>query len=84
MQIVCQESLYRIGLCCSWQGIQKKWKNTAILSDNYNFVPAGVKTYGAYGPQGIKLIKQIGKKIQEATDDKLSTFLLYVCHPVIC
>ena len=37
------------------------------LSDNYRFVPVGAKTYGAYGPQGIKLIKQIGKKIQEAT-----------------
>ena len=52
----------------------KNWKNTAILSDNYHFVPAGVKTYGVYGPQGIK---QIGKKIQEATDEKLSAFLLY-------
>ena len=65
-------------------GKTKKWKNTAILSDNYHFLPAGVKTYGAYSPQGIRLIKKIGKKIQEATDEKLSTFLSYVCHPVIC
>ena len=56
---------------------QPKWKNIAILSDNYNFVPVGVETYGAYGPQGIKLVKQIGKKIQDATDEKLSTFFFY-------
>ena len=37
----------------------------------------GVETYGAYGPQGIKLVKQIGKKIQEATGEKLSTFFLF-------
>ena len=34
-------------------------------------------TYGAYGPQGIKLVKQIGKKIQDATGEKLSTFYLF-------
>ena len=32
------------------------------LSDNYHFVPVGVETYGTYSPQGIKLVKQIGKK----------------------
>ena len=37
----------------------------------------GIETYGAYGPQGIKLVKQIGKKIQEATGEKLSTFYLF-------
>ena len=33
--------------------------------------------YGAYSPQGIKLVKQIGKKIQDATGEKLSTFYLF-------
>ena len=42
----------------------------------YHFVPVGIETYGAYGPQGIKLVKQIGKKIQDATGEKLSTFYL--------
>ena len=32
---------------------------------------------GAYGPQGIKLVKQIGKKIQDSTSEKLSTFYLF-------
>ena len=36
----------------------------------------GIETYGAYGPRGIKLVKQIGKKIQ-ATGEKLSTFYLF-------
>jgi hypothetical protein len=36
----------------------------------------GIETYGAYGPQGIKLVKQIDKKIQDASGEKLSTFYL--------
>ena len=35
----------------------------------------GLRLYGAYGPQSIKLAKQIGEKIQEATGEKLSTCL---------
>ena len=42
----------------------------------FHFVPVGIETFGAYGPQASKLIKQIGKKIQEATGEKLSTFYL--------
>ena len=55
----------------------KKVEKYSNLSDNYHFVPVGVETYGAYGPQGIKPVKQIGKKIQEATGGKLSTFFLF-------
>ena len=36
----------------------------------------GVETYGAYSPQGIKLVKQTGKKIQDTTSELLSTFYL--------
>ena len=39
-------------------------------------MPVRIETYVAYGPQAMKLIKQIGKKIQEATGEKLSTFYL--------
>ena len=53
----------------------KKVLKYSILSD-YHFVPVGIETYGAYGPQAIKLINQIGKKIQEATGEKQSTFYL--------
>ena len=41
-----------------------------------NDMPVGIETYGVYGPKGLKLIKQIGKKIQEATGEKLFTFYL--------
>ena len=44
------------------------------MSDNHHFVAVGVETYGAYGPQGIKLVKQIGKKNQDTTGEKFSTF----------
>ena len=41
-------------------------KPNLLLPDNiipnYHFVPVGIETYGPYGPQGIKLVKQIGKK----------------------
>ena len=43
------------------------------LTDNYYFLLIGVKTYGAYGPQGIKLVKQIGKKHQRVYLLKKST-----------
>ena len=39
-----------------------------------------IETYGAYGPQGpqrYKLVKQISKKIQDATGENLSTFYLF-------
>ena len=36
----------------------------------------GVETYDAFGPQGLKLLKQIGKKICEATGEKRSTYFL--------
>merc|ERR1712086_586205 len=55
----------------------KKVDKYSNLSDYYHFVPVGIETYGAYGPQGIKLVKQIGKKIQDATGEKLSTFYLF-------
>jgi hypothetical protein len=55
----------------------KKVDKYSNLSDYYHFVPVGIETYGAYGPQGIKLVKQIGIKIQEATGEKLSTFYLF-------
>ena len=37
----------------------------------------GIETYDAYGAQGIKLVKKIDKKIQDATGEKLSTFYLF-------
>ena len=60
----------------------KKVEKYSNLSDYYHFVPVDIETYGAYGPQGIKLFKQIGKKIQDATGEKLSTFYLFQNIPM--
>ena len=43
---------------------------------NYHFVPIAVETFGAWGSQGLKLIKEIGRKIQDVTGEKRSTFYL--------
>ena len=39
-------------------------------------VPIATETYGAWGPQGLKLVKEIGKKIRELTYEKRSTYFL--------
>ena len=43
---------------------------------NYHFVPVAVETFGAWGSQGLKLMKEIGRKIREVTGEKRSTFFL--------
>ena len=44
---------------------------------NYHFEPIAVETFGAWGPQGRKLIKEIGKRVQEVTKEKRSTSYLF-------
>ena len=44
---------------------------------NYHFVPVAVETFGAWGSQGLNLIKEIGKRIHEVTGEKKSTFYLF-------
>ena len=38
-------------------------------------MPVRIETYGIYGPQAVKLIKQIGKKIQEAEKKYFPLFI---------
>ena len=40
-------------------------------------VPIAVETFGAWGPEGLQLIKNIGKKIQDLTGEKRATFYLF-------
>ena len=51
----------------------KNHPHQTFMVQVYHFVPVGLETYGAYGPQGIK----INKKNQDATSEKLSTFYLF-------
>ena len=39
-------------------------------------MPVAVETFGAWGSQGLKLIKEIGRKICDITGEKRSTFFL--------
>ena len=39
-------------------------------------MPVEVETYGAFGPEGLKLLKKIGSKIHEATGEKSLTYFL--------
>ena len=48
--------------------IQKISKYTS-LAENYQFTPIGVETFGSWGPEGIKLIKSIGRKVMEVTGE---------------
>ena len=39
-------------------------------------MPVAVETFGAWGSQGLKLIKEIGRRIQDVTSEKRLTFYL--------
>jgi hypothetical protein len=47
------------------------------LANDYWFVPVGVETFGSWGPEGHKLVKEIGKKVMEETGNKRSSFFLF-------
>ena len=54
----------------------EKFTTYSELLNDYCFVPVGIETFGAWGPEGHKLIKDIGKKLKEVTGEQRSTFFL--------
>ena len=44
---------------------------------DYFFVPIAVEAFGGWGPDGAALIKSLGKKIQDKSGKKRSTFFLF-------
>ena len=46
------------------------------LTNNYLFTPIAIETYGSWGPESLKFIKEVGRKIQENTGEKRSTSFL--------
>ena len=46
------------------------------LKNNYLFTPIAVETFGSWGPESLKFIKDIGKQIQENTGEKRATSYL--------
>ena len=47
------------------------------LSETYCFTPIGIETFGSWGSEGHKLVKEIGKKVMEETGEKRSAFFLF-------
>ena len=47
------------------------------LQKDYYMVPVAVETFGAWSPEGARLIKTIGGKIQASTGEKRATFFLF-------
>ena len=47
------------------------------LANDYCFIPVAVETFGSWGQEGYKLVKEIGKKVMEETGERRSTFYLF-------
>ena len=47
------------------------------LAQTYCFIPIGIETFGSWGSEGHKLVKEIGKKVMEETGEKRSAFFLF-------
>ena len=54
-----------------------KRKNYMELANDYWFVPVGAESFGSWGSDGHKLVKEIGKKVMEETGEKRSSFYLF-------
>ena len=58
---------------------REKVKNSHYkeLANDYCFIPVAVETFGSWGQEGYKLVKEIGKKVMEETGERRSTFYLF-------
>ena len=65
MEYAYQKASKEVGSAAATREDKKVIKYSNL--SHFHFVPVGIETFGVYGPQASKLIKQIGKKIQEAT-----------------
>ena len=52
-------------------------KYSQIASSGYIVMPVANETLGSWGPQGMKFIKEIGRKITEITGEKRATYHLF-------
>ena len=48
----------------------KKNNKYKDLANNYEFIPVALETCGSWGKEGLKFIKEIGKKIERITGEK--------------
>lgn len=54
-----------------------KFKKYEELKSNYIVTPVAIETLGPWAPMGLKLIKEVGKKICDLTGEKRSTSYLF-------
>jgi hypothetical protein len=55
---------------------ERKLSKYARLADSFEVIPVGVETLGAWGPLGWGLIREIGRRLIEATGEPRSTTYL--------
>ena len=56
-----------------WSTKKLKYKS---LAQDYHFTPIAIGTYGAWGTESHKIIKEIGQNLIETTGGEKSTFYL--------
>ena len=61
------------GAAAEAREFSKTLKYTEI-AENYCFAPIGIETFGSWGSDGHKIVKEIGRKVMEATGEKRSVF----------
>ena len=54
-----------------------KTQKYSELAEKYWFVPVAIESMGSWGTIGHKLVKEIGKKVMEATGETRSTEFLF-------
>ena len=54
-----------------------KISNYKELANDYWFVPVGAESFGSWGPEGHKLVKEIWGKVMEETGEKQSSFYIF-------
>lgn len=58
------------------QAEDEKYRHYSNLMDQFKFIPVASETSGIIGKVGLKLLKNIGSKIKEATSEKRATSYL--------
>ena len=59
------------------EGEERKFKHYEHLANDYEFIPISVETFGTWGESGLKFIQEVGKLIENKTQEKRSTSFLF-------
>ena len=59
------------------EGEERKFKHYENLVNDYEFILISVETFGTWGETGLKFIQEVGKLIENKTQEKRSTSFLF-------